>query len=71
MFVNQFVMKDLGEGSHILYIMLYARLEKSDVRLILNYLNRWDSDQVYHSKKWLFPFKYGVPLSKDLYPKTS
>ena len=69
---SQFDMKDLGEASYILGIKLWRDwknriLGLSQAGYIDKILARFSMQ---NSKKWLLPFRHGVPLSDDQRPKT-
>ena len=69
---SQFDMKDLGEANFILGIKLWRdcknkMLGLSQAGYIDKVLERFSMQ---NSKKWLLPFRHGVPLSDDQRPKT-
>ena len=69
---SQFHMKDLGEANYILGIKLWQdrknkMLDLSQARYINKVLERFSMQ---NSKKRLFLFRHGVPLSDDQRPKT-
>ena len=69
---EQFQMKDLGEASYILGIKVIRDRKKrmlclSQATYIDTVIARFNMQ---NSKKGLLPFRHGVPLSKDMCPKT-
>ncbi|CAA0832574.1 cysteine-rich RLK (RECEPTOR-like protein kinase) 8, partial [Striga hermonthica] len=69
---EQFQMKDLGEASYILGIKVIRDRKKrmlclSQAAYIDTVIARFSMQ---NSKKGLLPFQHGVPLSKDMCPKT-
>ncbi|KAL0559330.1 hypothetical protein IC582_003938 [Cucumis melo] len=69
----QFQMKDLGEAQFVLGIQIFR--DRKNKTLALSQASYIDKIVVKHSmqnsKKGLLPFKHGVTLSKEQYPKTS
>ncbi|GER47805.1 gag-pol polyprotein [Striga asiatica] len=70
---KQFDMKDLGEAGHILGIRLIRDRKKrmlclSQSSYIDTVLARFSMQD---SKKGMLPFRHGIPLSKEMSPKTS
>lgn len=69
---KQFEMKDLGEAGHVLGIKIIRDRKKrmlclSQATYIDTVLTRFSMQ---NSKKGFLPFRHGVPLSKDMCPKT-
>ena len=69
---SQFDIKDIGEANFILGIKLWKdcknkMLGLSQTRYIDKVLEQFNMQ---NSKKWLLPFRHGVPLSDDQRPKT-
>ncbi|KAL4035546.1 hypothetical protein IC575_004248 [Cucumis melo] len=66
-------MKDLGEARFVLGIQIFR--DRKNKTLALSQASYIDKIVVKHSmqnsKKGLLPFKHGVTLSKEQYPKTS
>ncbi|KAA0050176.1 gag/pol protein [Cucumis melo var. makuwa] len=66
-------MKDLGEAQFVLGIQIFR--DRKNKTLALSQASYIDKIVVKHSmqnsKKGLLPFKHGVTLSKEQYPKTS
>ena len=69
---SQFDMKDLGESNYILGIKLSWDQKNRMLGLSqVGYIDKIRAKfSMQNSKKWLLPFRHGVPLSDDQRPKT-
>ena len=70
--LSQFDMKDFGEANFILGIKLWQDRKNRMLGLSqAGYIDRvLEQFSMQNSKKWLLPFRRGVPLSDDQRPKT-
>ena len=69
---SQFDMKDLGKANFILGIKLWRDRKNKMLSLSqAGYINKvLERFNMQNSKKWLLPFRHGVPLFDEQRPKT-